>query len=185
MYNYPYMHAYPPIVYVPVVNDHRHPTYWTIPSEVEHVNQFGYLRANNPSHLNLKDYGTNPYVVNIEEATIQNNTFRTALWTGDDLQVTLMSIDVGDSIGLEIHPQVDQFLRIEQGEGIVRMGDRKENLPFEQRVLDNDAIMVPKGTWHNVINTGNTPLKLYSIYAPPEHPFGTVHQTKADAMAEE
>jgi mannose-6-phosphate isomerase-like protein (cupin superfamily) len=137
------------------------------------------------SQVALKDYGPQPYTVNINEATKQNNTFRTALWTGRHLQVTLMSINVGDSIGLEIHPSVDQFLRIEQGQGIVRMGKTKEKMDFQANVADEFAIMVPAGTWHNVINTGNVPLKLYSIYAPPQHPQGTVHVTKANAEAAE
>ncbi|GEN52284.1 cupin domain-containing protein [Halobacillus faecis] len=133
----------------------------------------------------IKDYGGQPFVLNIEEATTQNRTFRTALWTGDHLQVTLMSIAVGDDIGLEVHPDVDQFLRIEQGQGLVQMGDTKDQLTFQQQVSDDFAIMVPAGKWHNLTNTGQQPLKLYSIYAPPEHPFGTVHKTKADAMAAE
>lgn len=132
-----------------------------------------------------KDYGPNPFVVQIEEATKQNNMFRTTLWTGTHLQVTLMSLRVGEDIGLEIHPGTDQFLRIEQGEGIVRMGKKKNELTFERRVGDGSAIFVPAGTWHNVINIGNVPLKLYSIYAPPKHPAGTVHPTKADALAAE
>lgn len=135
--------------------------------------------------MSRRDYGKRPYVVNIEEATKQNRNFRTALWTGNHLQVTLMSIGVGEDIGLEIHRDVDQFLRIEEGQGVVQMGRRRDRLDFRQRVRDDDAIMVPAGTWHNVINTGNRPLKLYSIYAPPEHPFGTVHRTKAEAMAAE
>lgn len=132
--------------------------------------------------LVLKDYGPNPYVVNINEASIQNQNYRTALWTGKHLQVTLMSIEVGDDIGLEIHPKVDQFLRIEKGQGIVQMGKSRDNLTFQTNVADDSAIMIPAGTWHNVTNTGNTPLKLYSIYAPPNHPFGRVHVTHADAM---
>ncbi|SDH27882.1 Mannose-6-phosphate isomerase, cupin superfamily [Alteribacillus persepolensis] len=139
----------------------------------------------NNEHISLQDYGSQPFVVNIEEATTQNNTFRTALWTGEHLQVTVMSIDVGDDIGLEIHPDVDQFLRIEQGQGLVQMGETQDQLPFETRVRDDDAIMVPAGMWHNLTNIGNVPLKLYTIYAPPEHPYGTVHQTKADALAAE
>jgi mannose-6-phosphate isomerase-like protein (cupin superfamily) len=133
----------------------------------------------------VKDHGRKPFAVNINEAAKHNKTYRTALWTGEHLQVTLMSINVGDDIGLEIHPHVDQFLRIEQGQGIVQMGKRKDHLDFVQRVSDEFAIMIPAGTWHNVTNTGNTPLKLYSIYAPPQHPFGTVHLTKAQAMAAE
>ena len=131
------------------------------------------------------DFGPNPFVINIAEATKQNNTFRTALWTGTHLQLTLMSIDAGDSIGLEMHPDVDQFLRIEDGQGIVKMGHSQDRLDYEEEVRDNYIIMIPAGTWHNVINTGNHPLKMYSIYAPPNHTHGTVHLTKADAEAAE
>jgi mannose-6-phosphate isomerase-like protein (cupin superfamily) len=133
----------------------------------------------------LRDYGPTPIVVNIEKATKENDTFRTALWTGSHLQLTLMSINVGDEIGLEIHPDTDQFIRIEQGEGLVKMGYRKDDLSFQKRVDSDNAIIVPAGTWHNVINAGNIPLKVYTIYAPPHHPKGTVHKTRADAMAAE
>ena len=133
----------------------------------------------------LKDYGPNPFVINIEETTKENNTFRTALWTEEHLQLTLMSIPVGGSIGLENHPDTDQFLRIEQGDGLMQMGQSKENLNFQRRVYNNYAIIIPAGTWHNLINIGNIPIKLYSIYAPPKHPKGTVHLTKAEADEEE
>jgi mannose-6-phosphate isomerase-like protein (cupin superfamily) len=96
-----------------------------------------------------------------------------------------MSINVGDDIGLEIHPNVDQFIRIEEGQGLVRMGDSKDNLNFQRKVCDDFAFIIPAGKWHNLINTGNKPLKLYSIYAPPQHPHGTVHETKAIAQAAE
>ena len=129
----------------------------------------------------LGDYGPYPFVINIERATLQNKTFRTALWTGEYLQLTLMSINVGDDIGLEVHHDHDQFIRIEQGEGLVLMGDSKYHLDFRRRVYDDYAIFIPAGKWHNLINTGRRPLKLYSIYAPPEHPRGTVHETKEDA----
>ena len=169
MYSYPYQpNSY--YVNVPMNNHFRQPNYWDI-----------YNDARNK----VMDHGRRPFVVNINEAAKQNNTFRTAIWTGKHFQVTLMSINVGDDIGLEIHPHIDQFLRIEQGQGIVQMGKRKDHLDFVQRVSDEFAIMIPAGTWHNVTNTGNTPLKLYSIYAPPQHPFGTVHVTKAQAMAAE
>jgi len=133
--------------------------------------------------IELRDYGPLPFVVNIEEATKQNNNFRTALWTGGHLQLTLMSINIGEDIGLENHPNLDQFIRIEEGQGRVVMGDRKDNLTFQQNVYDDYAFIIPAGKWHNLINTGNKPLKLYSIYAPVQHPFGTVHKTKADAEA--
>jgi len=131
------------------------------------------------------DYGPNPFVVDINKATIHNNTFRTALWTGNHLQLTLMNIPAGEDIGLEMHPNVDQFLRIESGKGLVQMGNSKNNLYFRQPVFDDFAIFIPAGTWHNLINTGNQSLKLYSIYTPPNHAWGTVHQTKAIAEAAE
>lgn len=126
----------------------------------------------------IKDYGPEPFVIDIEDATEQNNTFRTALWTGKHLQLTLMSINVRDDIGLESHPHTDQFIRIEQGKGLVRMGDSKDQFTFQREVEEDDVILIPAGKWHNIINTGNIPLKLYSIYAPPEHPKGTVQMTK-------
>ncbi|MFC6649380.1 cupin domain-containing protein [Paenibacillus rhizoplanae] len=135
--------------------------------------------------INLRDYGQCPLVVNIDQAAKQNQTYRTALWTGKYFQVTLMSINVGDDIGLEVHPTTDQFIRIEEGQGLVQMGDRKDTLDFQVMAYDDYAIMVPAGKWHNLTNTGNKPLKLYVIYAPPEHPYGTVHETKAIAMSAE
>ncbi|MBY0099390.1 cupin domain-containing protein [Mesobacillus maritimus] len=148
-------------------------------------NRFGYVQTPYGRRMERKDYGRTPFVLNINEAAKQNNNYRTTIWTGDHLQVTLMSIKVGEDIGLEIHPHVDQFLRIEQGQGMVQMGKQKNQLNFVRNVGDDSAIMVPAGTWHNVKNTGNIPLKLYSIYAPPQHPFGTIHVTKADAFAAE
>ena len=132
----------------------------------------------------LIDYGPDPFVVNIQEATKMNNNYRTALWTGNHFQVTLMSINPGEDIGLEVHPAVDQFLRIEEGQGLVQMGGSQYQLNYQKKVHDDDAIMVPAGVWHNLTNTGSGPLKLYVIYAPPEHPHGTVHRTKAEAQTE-
>lgn len=131
------------------------------------------------------DYGTKPYVVNIEKETVANDAFRVAKWTGSNLQMTLMSIQPGDDIGLEVHHDHDQFLRIEDGIGLVQMGPSEDNLDFEQNVEDDFAVLVPAGVWHNITNTGDKPLKLYSIYAPSEHPHGTVHETKAEADAAE
>jgi mannose-6-phosphate isomerase-like protein (cupin superfamily) len=156
--------------------------YWTqqtYADEIEYNSRLdsSKLDINNDQRV-LKDYGPQPFVVNINEATKQNNTFRTALWTGSHLQVTLMSIKVGGDIGLEIHPNTDQFIRIEDGQGIVKMGKSKNNLNFQANAYDDFAIMIPAGTWHNIINTGNKTLKVYSIYAPPQHPHGVVHVTK-------
>ncbi|WP_238985106.1 cupin domain-containing protein [Bacillus kwashiorkori] len=192
MYYIPYYcsQPYPSIVYFPTQATDRSLSSWGYFQPVSNYyrgeNQYqGESHQQSNPNIKLRDYGNEPYVVNIEHATKRNRNFRTALWTGKHLQVTLMSINAGDDIGLEMHPDVDQFLRIEDGEGIVRMGRTKENLTFERRVSDDFAIMVPAGMWHNLVNTGRRPLKLYSIYAPPEHPFGTVHRTKAEAMAAE
>lgn len=131
--------------------------------------------------LLLKDYGPYPFVIDIEKATLQNDNFRTTLWTGDYLQLTLMDIEPGGEIGLEVHPNLDQFIRIEKGEGIVMMGKEKDNLNFKVTVSDDYAFIIPAGTWHNLINTGKESIKLYSIYAPPQHPFNTIHKTKIDS----
>ena len=96
-----------------------------------------------------------------------------------------MSIPVGEDIGLEVHETGDQFIRVEDGQGLVKMGKDKNNLDFQKRIYEDYAVMIPEGSWHNIINTGDEPLKLYIIYAPPEHPRDTVHQTKADAEADE
>lgn len=185
-YSYAYPYSNPYYLNMPMYNVQRYPVYGGYQNELDYANQYRYWQSlNTPRNIELKDYGKDPFVVNINEATRQNNTFRTALWTGEHLQVTLMSINVGEDIGLENHPNTDQFLRVEQGQGIVQMGDTQDNLTFKAQVSDDFAIMIPAGKWHNVTNTGNTPLKLYSIYAPPEHPFGTVHRTKAEAMAAE
>lgn len=141
--------------------------------------------VNHPEHcphcIDLSDHGPYPYVVNIEDATNQNYNYRLALWTGTHLQLTLMSINAGEDIGLEMHPDVDQFIRIEEGQGIVLMGNNPNMLSFQQRVYAGYVIFLPAGIWHNLINTGCTPIKLYSIYAPPNHPHGTVQRTKEDA----
>ena len=144
------------------------------------------VSTHHPSYdqINLMDYGPNPFSINFQAATLQNENFRTALWTGTYFQLTLMSLNPGEDIGLERHPDVDQYLRIEQGQGLVMMGPNKENMPFKKMVSVNDIIIIPAGTWHNLINTGNVPLKLNSIYAPVQHPFGTVHKTKEDAKKE-
>lgn len=129
----------------------------------------------------LTDQGPHPYVVDIARATLANDNFRTTVWTGERLQMTLMSIPVGGDIGLELHSDTDQFLRLEQGRGVVRMGPSKDDFPFEEEVGDDSVVLVPKGWWHNVTNTGDLPMKVYSLYAPPHHAHGTVHETQADA----
>ncbi len=129
----------------------------------------------------IRDYGPEPLIVNMDQLAKANTNYRTALWTGEHLQVTLMCIPVGGDIGLEMHDDLDQFIRIEDGCALIQMGRCKNNLNCQQKGNGNDAILIPACTWHNISNIGCTPLKLYSIYAPPKHPFGTVQQTKEDA----
>ena len=128
----------------------------------------------------FEDHGPKPHVVDIEEATVTNENFRTTIWTGLNMQVTVMSIPVGGDVGFEVHDDTDQFLRLEQGRGRVQMGPTKDNLPFDEEVSDDWAIVVPQGYWHNITNIGDEPMRLYSIYSPPHHAYGTVHETQAD-----
>lgn len=131
------------------------------------------------------DHGPDPYAADIGQISAKNQHFRTAIWTGCHLQMTLMCIPPYGEIGFEIHDDTDQFIRIEHGNAVVKMGKCKEQMDFQGEVCDGDGIFVPAGTWHNIINTGRRPLKVSSIYAPPKHPWGTVHHTKADAEREE
>ena len=135
--------------------------------------------------MTATDHGPHPYVVNIEDATLANTNYRTTLWTGEHLQMTVMAIAPGDDIGLEVHEDHDQFLRVGQGRGRVQMGPAEDRLEFDEEVGDDWVILVPAGSWHNVTNIGDEPLKVYSIYAPPEHEHGTVHVTKAESDADE
>ena len=128
------------------------------------------------------DHGPEPFIGNIIAAAKQNKNFRTAYWTGSDLQMTLMQIPVSGDIGVEIHPDTDQYIRVESGRALVRMGQSRENLCMSRNVQTGDGIFIPKRTWHNIMNAGNCPLKLSSVYAPVQHPRGTIHRTKADEM---
>ena len=119
------------------------------------------------------------WIGDITRETLDNETFRTVVFTGEHLQLTVMSIEPGGEIGEEVHEDRDQFLRIEGGSARVVLGEDTQD------VEDDWAVVVPSGVRHNVVNTGDRPLKVYSLYAPPEHPDGTVHRTKADADAAE
>lgn len=123
---------------------------------------------------------SNPYHDNIEELTLANTNFRRVLWTGQHTQLVLMCLQPGEEIGMEVHDHVDQFFRFERGEGKVVANDQT------WEVRDGSAVVIPAGTNHNIINTSaSEPLLLYTLYSPPNHPDGTVHQTKAEAMAAE
>lgn len=127
------------------------------------------------------DFGPNPYVTNVASMAMDNPNFRTAIWTGSNVQMTLMSICPCQDIGLEIHEDTDQVTRIEQGMAVVKMGQRRDELHIQHNLYKGDIVFVPAGTWHNIINTGRMPLKISTIYAPPQHARGTIHHTKAEA----
>ena len=118
------------------------------------------------------------YVDNIEEATISNEEFRRVLYTGKNLQLVLMTLQAGEEIGEEVHEDRDQFFRVEDGLGTVYI----DGTPHQ--IQDDFAVIVPAGARHNVVNSGDEPLKLYTIYAPPEHRDGIVHCDKAQADAD-
>lgn len=133
----------------------------------------------------LQDIGPKPQSFNLEEETLANRNYRTTVWSGRYLQMTLMSIPAGSDIGLEVHAETDQFLRLDAGKGKVQMGPSKDEVDFEQDVEDGWAIFVPAGTWHNVTNTGDEPMQLYTVYAPQHHAPGKIHTTKDDSEADE
>lgn len=124
------------------------------------------------------------WVSDIEKLTVENETFRTVVHTGGHSQLVVMSIEPGSEIGWESHGHLDQFFRIEQGKGRLDLGNSEDSVDEQHDVEDDWAFIVPAGIWHNVVNTGDVPLRLYTVYSPPEHPDGTVHATKADADAD-
>ena len=115
------------------------------------------------------------YVTNIERDTTKNDDFRRVLFTGPNTQLVLMTLKPGEEIGAETHKGHDQFLRVESGRAVVQLDG------VEHQLEDGSAVVVPAGVRHNVINRGDSPLRLYTLYSPPEHPDGTVHRTKRDA----
>ena len=124
-------------------------------------------------------------VVSIRKATLYNHFFRREMWTGEHLQITVMSIPVGGEVGWEIHEDLDQLLIVEQGSASVFMGKSEEDATFVGEATEGSGIIVPAHTYHNIINDGRIPLKMFSVYAPPKHPVGTLQRTKADADREE
>ena len=122
----------------------------------------------------------NGYVVNIKQRSIENNYFREVLYTASKIQLVVMSLKPGEDIGLETHHGVDQFIRVEAGRGKSILNGEEHDLE------DGSAVVIPSGTQHNIVNVSQSePLKLYTIYSPPQHPDGTIHRTKADALADE
>ena len=135
--------------------------------------------------IRIEDIGPKPQSFDMEQATKANSNYRSVAWSGRYLQVTLMSIPAGGDIGLEAHPQTDQFLRLDAGQGLVQMGTAKDKLTFEQEVSDGWCVLVPAGTWHNITNTGTTPMQIYTIYAPAHHAPDKVQATAAVAEADD
>lgn len=131
------------------------------------------------------DKGGKPFVTNIMRKAGENSNFRIAVWTGNNLQMTLMCIPPHSDIGLERHETTDQMLRVESGVGVVRIGTDKNQMSSQQKISVGDVVFVPAGTWHNIINNGDKPLKLSSVYAPPNHKKGIVQATKEDARRAE
>jgi mannose-6-phosphate isomerase-like protein (cupin superfamily) len=125
------------------------------------------------------------WVGDIEQATLDNTTFRTVLFTATHTQLTVMRLGPGEDIGREAHPNLDQFIRVEQGRARVEFGRTEGRIDETHEVEDDWAIVIPAGVWHNVINTGTAELKLYSLYSPPAHAASTVHRTKAESEAAE
>lgn len=134
--------------------------------------------------MDIHDNGPKPNVFDIETATVENDAYRRVAWTGKHLQVTLMSIEPGNAIGLEVHKGTDQFLRIDQGRGVAKIGPAEDDLQ-EYEVEDGWSIQVPEGMWHDIENTGDEPLRLYAIYAPTHHAKGIVQATAKKAEEDE
>ncbi len=132
----------------------------------------------------ITDIGPRPQAFDLETETLDNANYRTVAWSGVYLQVTLMSIPVGGDIGLEEHPDTDQFIRLDGGRGRVQMGPRADELTFDQEVSDGWCVLVPAGTWHNITNTGDGPMQLYTVYAPQHHQPGKVQATQEIAEAD-
>ena len=135
--------------------------------------------------MSIKDIGPQPQSFDLERATLENDNYRAVAWSGKYLQLTLMSIPPGDDIGLEAHPETDQFLRLDAGRGRVQMGPHENQLDFDQEVEDGGAIRVPAGTWHNVTNIGDEPIRLNTVYAPVHHAAGALQATADDAERDE
>lgn len=125
------------------------------------------------------------WIGDIEAITLDNSTFRTVLFTGPHLQLTVMCLQPGEEIGLEMHDHLDQFIRVEGGAGKITLGPSETEVEITHEVAADWAVIIPAGTWHNVSNPGADPLQLYSLYSPAEHEDGAVHLTKADADAAE
>lgn len=131
-----------------------------------------------------RTFDNHPYVVDLDELINRNKHYRTIIWTGEKMQLVVMTLAPQQEAGLEIHRKADQFILIEDGIGVCQMGPEKDELNFERTLLENTAVFIPMNTWHNIINTSDKPLKLYTIYSGPEYEPGTIHETKDEALVQ-
>jgi mannose-6-phosphate isomerase-like protein (cupin superfamily) len=131
--------------------------------------------------MTITDIGPRPQAFDLEQAMRDNPHYRAVAWSGRYLQVTLMTIPPGGDIGLEMHPGTDQFLRLEAGRGRATIGASRDRPELDVDISDGWCMLIPAGTWHNVINLGDGTMQLYAIYAPPHHKPGKVHETAAQA----
>jgi len=131
--------------------------------------------------MTIEDIGPRPQSFDLEQATRDNDNYRSVAWSGRYLQLTLMSIPPGGDIGLEVHPETDQFIRLDAGRGRVEMGTAKDRLTMKREVSDGWCALIPAGTWHNITNIGTEPMQVYAVYAPAHHKPGKIHATASDA----
>ena len=128
----------------------------------------------------INEHGPSPYIANVGQYAMANSFYRTVFWTGCHMQMTLMSIPICSDIGVEVHEDTDQIIRIEQGRAQLILGECEDQMNYQRELRIGDTVFVPAGIWHNVINVGRIQLKLSSIYAPPHHPAGLVMLVKEE-----
>ena len=132
-----------------------------------------------------QDFGGKPCLIDVRNEVLSNQNFRKVIWTGEYLQATVMCIPAGGEIGLEMHDDLDQLVKVESGCANVYVGECKHHVKCLGKINSNYAVLIPAGTWHNIINACSCPLKVYTVYAPPNHAVGTIHKTKLDSDLED
>ncbi len=128
--------------------------------------------------LKCKNEHGDVFVTNVGKSAIKNTKFKKSYWTGKYLQMTLVSLDCGEDIGVECHDDADEYIRVERGNGVITTGNSRDCMWNKKRLCEGDSVFIPAGTWHNITNCGRGTLKISSIYAPPHHPKCTVEKHK-------
>lgn len=143
-------------------------------------NYYNYLPSSPPNYYrnNQIDLGPTPSIINIEKRTEENSNYKKALWTGNNIQLILMSIPIGENTGIETSPNTEQFIKIEEGRALVELGPDINNLSVQKEINSDYALIIPAGTYYKITNINNEPLKLYSIYSPTNYKKGTINITK-------